>query len=1040
MSETTLAGDSWRGSPHVVATPTEFSSTTDVPSATPSTLVDILSSQPQYSYFLRHLQRQGMIPVLNTLSNVTLLAPINSAFVHAKDYEIGNNELLRYIVSPKFRVGHLGKKRVLFDTLYETEEGSGVYYPISVTPDFETYEYLVDDIASIVEPDIYAKHQHSFIEGIDHLLPLKPSLCEVLLDNADISDLPLDRMTFIKHLFQSLYLEDDDDDEDEEGVKKKKEEVPKEPPIPETCEEFLKGFETVMIPTDDYIEQSLSELQIRYYLANYHSFTTTIFSTTDEAIKEIDRDIFNLLSNLMVPGLIAGVNGTDTQIKSKAGIKLEINLNKEGDGIILNNRAYSNHTKVLSDGVVHIFDTQKHSFFNDLNLPTVELIPRKSLYAMHFSNFVKELNFRSLDELVDGSTANQTLFVNMDSRDDTSDDESSVTIQNTLSFSSKQQLLYQFASDPIYLEENSYRLVESLLCSKRKVGGCFKLKLSTSLSNGVRETTINDDVNIVGGPIEIGNGTVLYLAQGEIDPPTSLKHALGDLISEGKIHRHLENIEIDKKSCLRTLEYLNNFGLSSLDDNGDGYSVLLPCGIPSIGAHKAKTTGLWKELGLALNYLEANPKLFKEILGGMIFQDDIYSDFGLTGKKKSITLEDMNGYDVKMKHVERDEDGNNVIKVNDTEISIPINSDILFNQGVIHVVDRLLLPESFHIPLQELINLTLDSNFPDHSFADLLKMFPKIREALGLGHSNFTTTTPYSLLIPSSEALKDFNITTSFSDLMNFIEFHLVPNEEVSKLLNCISGNGGYDSFDNITDDDIIRTNYTDAGLACRYKTNNKIYLQFQKLEQNSTVKSQSYNKNHEVRLLSHGCTSMYKGDNNTKNLGCVFLIDKPLNLEWLNPPNDGDTFLHIHLGFISVGVGVILGLLLFGAVLIGFVFCLGGRRKRGLMPEENPLLFPRADSGFMSVLTDDDEFHPYDRGYETDVDVLRTESEQLLPTYVKRKKIRRKDYGSINLPSRSSVPVLQKTESSQTLPRNINNSAKNTLSRDRNIPGLSQF
>ncbi|RLV92757.1 FAS1 domain-containing protein [Spathaspora sp. JA1] len=1068
MSNTTSVVD-------LIVPPTPQSATTtstNVPSPTPSTLVDILSAQPQYSYFLRHLQRQGMIPVLNSLQNVSLLAPINSAFVESKDYDIGNHELLRYIVSSKFRVGHLGKKQVLFDTLYETEEGSGNYSPISITPDFETFEYVVDEIAYIIDPDVYAKHQYSFLHGIDHLLPLKPTLCEVLMGDYEMSDSSLENMTFIQHLFQSLFIDDDEDDDEEEDFLsilrrkkknkkrktsksrkkknkkkgKKKKGAPKEPKIPESCEEFLQGFETIIIPTDDYIEQSLTKLQIRYYLANYHSLATSNFSTTEEAIIEIKRDILSLLNNLMVPGLIAGVNGTDVQVKSKSGVKLEIDLNKEGDGITLNNRAYSNHTKVVSDGVLHIFDTQKHPLFQSLNLPTVELIPRKSLYAMHFSNFVKELNFRSLDELVDGSTADSTLFINMDSRDDSSDEDSSIFMESTLAFSSKQQLLYQFASVPINLEDNTYRLFESRLCSKRKVGGCFKLKLSTSVIDGIRETTINDEVKIIDGPIEIGNGTVLYLAQGEIEPPVSLKHALGDLISDGKVHRHLQEIEVDKKSCLRTLEYLNNFDLSSLDDNGEGYSVLLPCGTSGMGTDKVQTTGVWKELGLTLNYLEANPELFKEILGGMIFQDDIYSDFGLHNKgKKSITLKDMNDHKVEIKHIERDNDDNNIIKVNNTDITIPINSDILFNQGVIHVVDRLLLPDTFSIPFEELINLTTDSNYPHHAFSDLLKVFPKIRHALGLddGTNMTVPSSPYSLLIPSPEALKDFNITRSFDDLLNFIEFHLVPNEEVSKLLNCISGDG-YDSRDNITDDHIIRTNYTDTGLTCRHKkSSNKILLQFQKLEasSNSTLQIESYNKDHEVRLLSHGCTSMYKGDNNTKNLGCVFLIDKPLNLEWLRPPKDDDTFLHIHLGFISVGVGIILGLILFGGVLIGFIFCLGGvRRKSTLLGQENQLLLPRADSGFMSVLTDDDDFHPYDRGYETDVDILRTEGDSLLPKYVKRKKIRRKDYGSISGAGNSAPPLLQQTDSSQTLPRNINKGGKSVFTRERDLPGLSQF
>ena len=90
-----------------------------------------------------------------------------------------------------------------------------------------------------------------------------------------------------------------------------------------------------------------------------------------------------------------------------------------------------------------------------------------------------------------------------------------------------------------------------------------------------------------------------------------------------------------------------------------------------------------------------------------------------------------------------------------------------------------------------------------------------------------------------------------------------------------------------------------------------------------------------------------------------------------------------MHLGLVSVGVGVILGLIIFGGVMVGLMFCIGKEKKNN----KDDFEFPRPDSGFMSVLTDDDEYVPYDRGYETDVDVLRTETDALLPSHMKRKK-----------------------------------------------------
>ena len=89
---------------------------------------------------------------------------------------------------------------------------------------------------------------------------------------------------------------------------------------------------------------------------------------------------------------------------------------------------------------------------------------------------------------------------------------------------------------------------------------------------------------------------------------------------------------------------------------------------------------------------------------------------------------------------------------------------------------------------------------------------------------------------------------------------------------------------------------------------------------------------------------------------------------------------------------------------------------------------FPRPDSGFMSVLTDDDEYVPYDRGYETDVDVLRTETDALLPSHMKRKSV-----------LKARLWVYKTGSNGVTLPRDIGD-IRSTLNRERNLPGYSQY
>ncbi|KAI5950141.1 hypothetical protein KGF54_005289 [Candida jiufengensis] len=946
------------------------------PIPTPSYIVDILSSQPQFSYFLRHLQRQGMIPDLNLMENVTLLAPINSAFVESTDQNtLNENQLLRYVVNQRILIENITEQTVIYDTLYHP---NGDPYPIKFTSKDD--EYVIDDISSIVEPDLHAKNQRSYVQGIDHLLPVKPSLCDVLIHSEN------NEISIIGDMFRSLFP-------DEVILQKKKKKKKKKPrPYPKTCSEFLRGVKTMVIPSNELLQNSLDELQLKYYLANE---ADEKYDTTNEAIDEINRDIVSLLEELMFDVYIGGVNGTEGKLKSKTG--RTYNFKSKNSNLSVGNFT-TNTTHVLSNGVLQIFKTGEQ-FFQQLKIPTVEMIARKSLYAAHYSNFVSELRFRSLDGLIDGSISNQTILVDIDSRDDVGEEE--ITIA---SYSLKQELMYHFIDEPVDLYESNYALKDSSLCLKKKLGGCYKIKLAKTRPKGNLVVTINDG-NEVLERIKIHNGSQILIVDEELSPPVNLKHSLGDLMSSGTIPRPMENIQIDRIQCLKTLNYLNDFDLYSLKDNEQGYTIFLPCG----AKNSKNQMGLWDELGLVLNYLESKPELLKSIVQGMFLEKTIYTDYN-----KSSTFTNLAGGEFKITS-ENLTHHNNLIKIdNEVAIDLPLNSDVLFNQGVIHVINEVLLPKNFHIPIEDLIKTTFDPNYADFSIMNLLKLYPKIRDSLFGKH-------PYSLIVPKPESLKDFNITSSFEELFDFLEFHLIPNDQVSKLLDCVYGFGN---------DEIIKTNYTKGELTCKHKSDKTILLSLYKFNDTQEAGDVSYNKDHEVKLVSHGCTSPYYDD--VKNISCVFLIDKPLNLNWFKDKKD-DNFLHIHLGIVSVGVGIILGLIMVGGVMVGLMFCIGGKKKStnpyGSSKLNDDETLPRADSGFMSVLTDEDEYIPYDRGYETDVDVLRSETDALLPSHMKRKKRSRPlNYGSIRV-----------DDNGNTLPRDIGN-FKKTLNRERNLPGVSQF
>ncbi|KAI3405167.2 hypothetical protein KGF56_002123 [Candida oxycetoniae] len=1014
---------------------------------TESVMVDILSSQPQFSYFLRHLQRHGMIPKLNLMQNVTLLAPVNSAFASTneeKPREI--NELLRYVVNQKVVVGNLTNEEVVYDTLYKTEANR--YYPIKITADSTSKEYIIDETASIVEEDLYAKHQWSYVQGIDRLLPLKPSLCDVLMGSKS------SEISLVHDIFQSLFKNDSGttrettktnakkQGKNRENKDKDKDKDKEKPLIPATCQEFLHGVKTLIIPDDKLLKNSMTSLQLEYYLAN--TAANKEFKFTDDATFEIKMDTLNLLKHLMFSDYIDGINGTCNKSTSFAGQKYQFS-NEKGK-LVLEGSYTATKTHVLSNGIVQIF-SQGKQFFSRLNIPVAEMIARKALYAAQYSNFVDELKYRSLDYLVDGSAVNQTILVSLNMRDDVDEDEAL-----SASFSLKQDFLYHFVDQSIdFSNEHNHLLVNTKLYVQKKIGGCYKMKVSRYYEDGGQEVIRILDGTEILRRIPISNNSQIFIANDEISTPANLKHSLGDMMSTGTIPDYLERVQIDRQDCLRTLNYLSTFDLYSLKENYKGYTIFLPCGAQNRNSSPSSPRGgLWDSLGLVLNYLESNPDIFEEIMRGMFFEKILYSDF-----QDSTNLNDINGQTVAIKSVEIINETNYVEINSENPIPIPLNSDILFNEGVIHVIDKVLIPDSFYIPIQELIKVTFDKSFPNYSISKLLEYFPKIENSL-------TGKKPFSLFVPSSESLENFNITSSFTDLFEFLQFHLIPNEEVYKILDCFEGksNGG----------ELIKTNLTHGGLVCKRKEGtNKIYLKFHKLNDtesgeksenlgasfyNEDLSASSYNKDREVQILSHGCTSQYRNKHDTQNLSCIFLLEKPLNLDWVKDRKNRDNFLHIHLGMVSVGVGIILGLTIFGGVMLGLVFCMGRKEHRYKGDDDE---IPRMDSGFMSVLTDDDEFVPYDRGYETDIDLLRSESDALLPARAKKSGGNRKisatsyNYGSIKNgrnrdrdgdgdgDENENRDKNYKQNLPATLPRDIGNIKRN-LNRERNIPGLSQF
>lgn len=950
---------------------------------TPSTIIDILSSQVQYSEFLKVLQRNGLVPEINELRNVTLLAPVNLAFTDHQLIEIGHDELYRYIINQRFTVGHMSKVPTIFNTLYK-QNVSGKSYPVLISPNLETLQYEVDNIASIVEADTYAKHQWSYIQAIDGQLPIKPSLCHVLLDDNDWS-INGHNISFIKRMFKLLF----DHQSSINTAKKHK----KYKNIPTDCQEYLGNISSLFIPTDDLIQSSMPELSRRYYSALYDTMGGGKFTITDKAVLEIKSDITGLLNNLLISDIVGAANVSNLPYKTKNGQKSYLVISSKDDDtlIIVNDKLTSSSNGsnlVYGDGVIHLFDQHHNNvnFFEGLNIVIVEMNPRKALFALHYSSFVSELEFRSLDYLIDGSTENQTILLSQHQRDDMIRND--FLIQGTMvdqSFNAKQLLLYQFIDASVNITHeisrgpNStfYRLFDSFMCSKSKINGCYKLKLSSSFNTKKRaiESRINDEVKIISEPFDMGNNSVGYFVNKPLTAPRSFKHTLADLLSNGKLQRHLQNVEINQQECLKTIQYLTRFNLLNLNDNKHGYSIFLPCGIPdNLHLRWGHSEGTWQALGLILNYLEAHPATFKDIMKGLFVDNMVYSDFGIYNDVQSMEAKTLRGDSVNITNVSFDGTYNHLLQINNSIIPLPLNSDLLFNQGVVHIIGKLLLPTDFEVSFLDLIETTKNTK-ELLSFFDLFDEFPDLKHTLSLESGKLD----FSLLIPTQESLNTYNITKHAKDLLSLLQVHLIPNQEIPKFFDCMHSKFNSSEYS-------INSNSSKLSFRCKKSRSGLVVLTINNSDGEET--------RHKVSILNHGCArSKDSFDNNP----CVFVIDQPIRPTWLEA-NDG--FLHVHLGIISIGIGIILGLIIFLILIVLMIFYLG-RKNEGLTDNDRSNL-NNATSNFIRLgigenVNGSNNMNYNDGGYETDDD-MDNETDRLLPTgdqRLRRGPPRANDYGS---------------------------------------------
>lgn len=255
-----------------------------------ATVIDVLSQNVEFSVFLRLLQKSGLIPYINELTNFTLIAPVNLAF--SLSASLLKLDIERYIIMESFLSSDIHGV-VLKNSLKTVSDK--VHNPILLEnrPFSDSWRFSVDGI-EVVEPDLVAYALDLVVHGINALLPEVPTTCDYVTHELGLS-------TLYATLLQA------------------------------SCN--VSGS-TVIVPQDAAVP--LNPIEMDYLVSEYGT---------------VDR---NLLVNRMIVDLYVGGSSADGEYPTRAGSSISIESTNGGRMMIIDGSQAPVSNILTLDGVVHV--------------------------------------------------------------------------------------------------------------------------------------------------------------------------------------------------------------------------------------------------------------------------------------------------------------------------------------------------------------------------------------------------------------------------------------------------------------------------------------------------------------------------------------------------------------------------------------------------------------------------------------------------------------------------------------------------------------
>lgn len=849
---------------------------------TTTTIIDILSSSAQFSIVLSHLQRHGLIPLINEARNITFFAPSNDAFLDVPS-EAVTEDLLRYhILNATFLTKELEQYKdigltsamhpsYLISTEFKTPTTQSKKHPKpaphlanmqvlinkSPNPDKDADEPFIYSVGSspnapahIVEPDLKASKTRGIVHVVNKLMQPPKPVCELLRDNPNTQ------------LFFAIFAAEND-----------------------CTQPVFTAPSTLFVPSDTAFAKQLSDVERDYLLSEW---------ARDDRRALLKRHTAGslLVASPLVPDLAKDTRHSDKALLhandgSAWSVSAAMTVNDTLTATAAN--------RLAADGVVHSYDAflaadggNVHSLLN--------LSAEKHLLVLGAAAFVREVEFRGLSGFINGTMREkQTVLAPVEDADsvkmrfalgkyqntlketqNTIDEDQNTLIDHSNTFresplpsnifaESIPSTLYHFVDGQYHFDvkeiANSNYLLTSKASLKRLGYGFQRIKVTAEEDTG--DIYLNYHDKILSGPYVVGN-TSIYLIDGFLDVPPSLDLAVGSVLQAS-----------------RSASYLDQLGLLSLPSS-NGWTVLLP------------TTVAWKRLGLVTTYLESNTTALRSVLESHILKVPFYSNSETTktelynGKNVTVSTRPVHGkrelvassYSSHLSDI-----GYYPLNIYVNELEYRVESaNVLSNSGVIHSVNSITIPDSVTIGVEHILN-SIDATL----FVDLL-VARNMSHVLSPGAS-------YTILAPSNKVLTANNISVDTPHIDTLLRLLILPSNPVDKLFRG-------DETESLQENVHLSAREVDVDM----------YV----------VKIVESSSNHEIRVLNRGDTSR---STHASGFSTVLYVDNFFSPDWVARPPFIPPF-RLRTSF-AILLGVVFGaILIFFAISVALLFFLGSRRK----------------------------------------------------------------------------------------------------------------